>query len=40
MSYIIFYDDGCYTCGFLKPNQIEMIQILTEDEIMIKDIIE
>jgi len=40
MSYIIFYDDGYYTNGFLTLNQIKMMQILTEDDLMIKDIIE
>jgi hypothetical protein len=39
-SYIIFYDDGTYSNGFLNSKDLESIVILTETEIMIRDIIQ
>jgi hypothetical protein len=40
MSYIIFYDDGSFTNGFLTPKMLDTLRIYTEDELIIKDIIE
>jgi hypothetical protein len=40
MSYIIFYDDGSFTNGFLPPNVLDKLQVYTEDELIIKDIIQ
>jgi len=40
ISYIIFFEDGKVGSGFLSEEMLDSLQILTEDEIMIKDIIE
>ena len=40
ISYIIFFEDGKVGSGFLSKEELSSLQILTEEDLVIRDIIE